>query len=479
MATLTSEWTIEAVKWDEILKKYKFPNKQLQKYKNMWIQWAQYYTYYMYNRLKQHYVLPRTALKYMSKWDYNKDKLPKETIIPELWKAEWLQLRPQQQKLIDDIWDLKFALLKAKTWFGKSYVIAWLIKKFKIKTLIVVPKIEIAKWLYQKFLSMYGDNVSIFNWTKPKITPIMIIVWASFRKYWEDLNWKFDMLIFDEAHMDMFWKERIKALCYMQYTRLYWLTATPERKEIDSKYFENIYWPIIEAETEKRVEPTILYKQYNSFIDEWWDYWAELLQQLVDDDDRIIDMAYTIIETMSLSTRHMWIIFVDRVEMAEKINIILQAVWFPSYTYTSKTQNRDEILKEMEEKRWVIVATYQTVWVGFDYGALDTGFFYMNIKFQWTVKQAVWRILRKNTEDHKPILIDWQDNVRSLKSQSRERLKAYKQTFSTTTILPYNSVMLWINNISRLNMTVEEYFGKAQLAMKNYKKQKEETWKSN
>lgn len=473
MAIITPKGNIVAYsKDDELLKKYKFPNKQLAKFKNMWVHWALYKTYYVYDRLNKVYYLPKTAIQYMSEWDYADIKLPQERVIPELWNPKWLSLRPQQQKLIDDVKDRRFALLKARTWFGKSYVIAWLIAKYKTPTLIIVPKVEIAKWLYEKFEPMFWDNVIIYKWKDNIIKPITIIVSASFRKYWEQLNWKFDMLIFDEAHMDIFWKERIRAMALMHYTRLYWLTATPERDEIDSKYFEYIYWPIIEAEGDKKIDPLILYKIYSPNIVECWEHWNELITLLLEDDNRYIAMAYTIIETMSLPDRKMWIVFVDRLEIAEKIHIILQAVWFPSATYTSKTQNREKILKEMEEKKWVIVATYQTVGVWFDYPSLNTWFFYMTVKFKWTVKQAVWRILRKNTEEHKPLLVDWQDDLKSLKRQIRERIRTYKQTYNTY-ILPYDNVMLWRKDTLRLNMMYEEYIGKAKSALMNYKKIKE------
>jgi len=310
MATLSKEWVVMAYdKNDELLKKYKFPNKQLAKFKNMWIHWAQFKTYYVYDRLHKIYYLPRTAMQYMNEWDYVDVKIPKYRMIPELWKPKWLSLRPQQQKMIDDIWDKKFALLKARTGFGKSYVIAWLIAKYKTPTLIIVPKIEIAKWLYKKLSPIYWDKVIVYKGKEKIVRPITIIVWASFRKYRTELNWYFDMLIFDEAHMDLFWKERIKSMALMNYTRLYWLTATPERDEIETKYFEYIYWPIIEAEKDKVVNPNILYKTFDLDIDESWEHWSELIQQLVDNDWRIMSMAYTIIETISLKSRHMWIVF--------------------------------------------------------------------------------------------------------------------------------------------------------------------------
>ena len=464
---------ITTEKGSKLLNKYIFPNKQLQKFKNMGIHWQPYYKYCVYDRTFKHYNLPRTALKYLPD-KYNKLKYL-ETPYPELAQTTWLQLRPQQQKILDDIWDKRFALIQARTWFGKSYVIAWLIKKYMLKTLVVVPKKEIAKWLYEKFKDIYWDKVEVFNWKKMNIAPITIIVSASFRKYWWQLDWKFDMLIFDEAHMDLFGKERIKAMCYMHYTRLYWLTATPERDEIDSKYFENIYWPIIKADKDKNIIPSIYYKKYKpKYIDEWWLHWSEFIQQLIDDEDRTVEMVKTIIEVMSLKDRHMWIIFVDRLEMVKKISILLNVAWFPAREYTSKTQNRDEILKDMEEKRWVIVATYQTVWVWFDYPPLDTGFFYMNIKFKWTVKQAVWRILRKTDDSHKPILIDWQDATGNLYWQTRERIKAYKETFNNVSILDYNTIRKWTVNVwtkdmLRMNMTEEEFIGKAKSILRNLK----------
>ncbi len=48
----------------------------------------------------------------------------------------------------------------------------------------------------------------------------------------------------------------------------------------------------------------------------------------------------------------------------------------------------------------------------------------MFVKFKWTVKQAIWRILRWADN---PILVDFQD--KNLYNQVRERIQAYKEEF--------------------------------------------------
>lgn len=124
-------------------------------------------------------------------------------------------------------------VIQAVTGFGKSVTMALLIQKLQVKTLIVVPNLELKTQLRSTFMSYFGnlDNITIENIDSKNL--------EKFSDY--------DCLIIDEAH-------HVAAKTYRKlnskvWTKIYYryfFTATPfrSRKE-DTILFESVAGQII------------------------------------------------------------------------------------------------------------------------------------------------------------------------------------------------------------------------------------------
>lgn len=344
-------------------------------------------------------------------------------------------LRPEQQAIVDQCWDHN--LIVAKTWFGKTYLAAWLINKYKVRTLIVCPKRDIARHLVTQFEKTFGKQyVGLFNSKDLEyLPPIMVIVGASFNKYYENLSSHYDMLIIDEAHMSITSDKRLEAYCKFGCKYFFWLTATPKREEVWSQVFNLVFWDWIST-WENEFDIDIKLYEYEKKVEMFEDY-QDLMNILLNDEERTDIMVEIVKNTMKW--RSMGIVFCDRIAMVEALVEGLTEKWVYARWYTASTKDRQQLLDTIHDNNWVMVCTYQTAWVWFDYPPLDTWFYFIpNIKFSSTVAQAVGRILRSHEGKLKPLLIDFHDSkIPMVRSQFRQRKAAYKKYYWEESLSKY------------------------------------------
>lgn len=347
------------------------------------------------------------------------------------------ELREDQQRVLKELENRTEWLIIAWTWWGKTYAIAWLINQKKVKTLVVVPKKSIAEWewwMIKTFQNIFwSERVSQFTWDKQEMNDITVVLWPTFNKYRKELAHHFWMLIIDEAHLNFIsvWKKkkgseftnRLDVYNLFPCKYFFGLTATPESDFVKPETFELVFWDKVQGGAVKML-PQIKYIKYKTWIT-WFLDWADCIEQIYWDEERLEQQCIAIQETMK--DRKMWVVFLDRIELVDKITENLNNRWVFARWFSSKTKDREIILKEVEDNKWVIVATYQTLWVGFNYPTIDTGFYYCPVKFKWTVKQMVGRILRTQEWKLEPILIDWVDDI--IWFQWNQRKKAYKEEY--------------------------------------------------
>lgn len=406
--------------------KCKIKNTKYEQQKKQWFYSNPYHNYIVATH-DNTYFYPKWLYRHVEKCLYK-----------ERWDL-WLYMNVdfswdlfgRQEKIINKAIENRSSLLVSPTGSWKSFIIMWLINKTKMKTLVVVPTQEIMKWLYNKFTEFLDCKIwRIWAW-HDDIQDITIIISASFNNKWQELNWKFSQLIFDEAHEWLTSQHRIYQMCLFRCDRLYGLTATPERDDIDIDWFSIIYWEIIDSWIEV-VKPDITYILYNNPSWVCLD-WQDKLDHIYSDPERLENQAGLVHDIMEL-WRSMWLVLVWVKEQARELVKLINKEWCFAMEYTGdvKSEDRDWILKEVEKNKWVMVATYQTVGTGFDYPALDTCFYYCPVKFQGRVKQAVGRILRKKEWKNKPLLVDWTDKIIQYQGYSRHRL--YDDFFDTKAI---------------------------------------------
>ena len=104
----------------------------------------------------------------------------------------------------------------------------------------------------------------------------------------------------------------------------------------------------------------------------------------------------------------------------------------------------------------IIIGTYQMVSEGFDVSKLDTLVFCTP---KVSIEQAVGRILRKQTYEYEPLIIDIVDNMKTFKNQSYSRNRFYKKNnytiknFSNSNIINDN----YTNNNNNNNNNNHKY----------------------
>ncbi len=396
------------------------------------------------------YILPRT---------FGIEKETKDSIqLPDF-------LRPKQKEAVEKLLKYNYWLLLSGVGSGKSYMMAAIAKVYSWHTLVIAPKTEIAKWLYEKFKWLWIE-VEIFNKDKFSRTnppKVLIIVSRSFDMYWEKLSLDsiYKQVLIDEIHMQFTTRNRIHFFCQYKYDKVYWFTWTPELNNFPSealfKMFNNVY---IDSWIRPK-NPEVYYykfsKSYNA-VD-----WQDLVDTMYWDTERLAHFLFLVEDVMKRWDRNMWIIFVDRTDIAEWIAVALNKLWISAAAYTWKVskKKREEILKELTEKKWVMVATYQSVGTWFDHPPLDTAFYFMFVKFKAQVKQAIGRILRGSEN---PEYYDFQDG--NLYSQVRERMKAYKEMWWDIEIKKYKNYLIDIEKSIQLKSLAEE--------IKNQYKKKED-----
>jgi len=343
-------------------------------------------------------------------------------------------LRPQQKTAVSKLLENNYWMLLSWVGSGKSFMMAAIAQVYNWHTLVIAPKTEIAKWLYEKFKDLWlevekFDSKKFSLDSSPKI---LIMVQRSVDMYWEKLSLDkvYKQVLIDEIHMN-FTKNKINFFINYQYDKIYWFTWTPELNNYSNEALFRIFNLVSVDSWIRPKTPKISvyrYKSENKYNK--WD-WQELVNEMYWDKERISHFITLVYNVMSRWDRNMWIVFVDRKDIAEWLAFALEKVWVPAIAYTWKlsSKKRQEALDHLTKVRWVMVATYQTVWTWFDHPPLDTAFYFMFVKFKAQVKQALWRILRWANN---PEYYDFQDS--NLYNQYSERIKAYKEMWGDSTI---------------------------------------------
>lgn len=344
-------------------------------------------------------------------------------------------LRQDQADIVNALWVAW--MIDAATARGKSRAIAGIIKKHSTRTLVIAPSVAILKSLMAKFDVIFGKGkTAVFNAKKDNDSDIIIIVGKSFNKYRETLSGKFWQLIIDEAHKNLIWEQRRKALCLFRVWYFFWLTGTPESQSMSPDVFWLIYGKCSKAGAEVGECQIYTFKHYESNLrmDEGS---PDITTQLDGRSDRIRKMVSMIKKVMV--KRNMGIVFCDRIDLVEKLVAGCMASGVYAEAYTGATKNKEDVLKRIESRNGVMVVTRSSCGEWFDHPPLDAGFFYCGIKFSATTRQIVGRILREHPGKALPVLVDWQDSI--LKLQYRTRLATYARIYKTPVIaLPHDFI---------------------------------------
>lgn len=336
-----------------------------------------------------------------------------------------------------------------KTGRWKSHVIMGITTLYQEPTLIVVHNLTTLQDMVEKFKE-YTDYIpGVYSSKKKDIKEITITTHASFSKKVDEFKWKFGVVIIDECDYN-FTNAMLDSICRCDCDALFWLSWTPQRKELDKDDMQLVFWDIIKITTQDNnwynllpdVE-RILYTtdRFFSFKD-----WHDLKNQLINDVWRIETQLDSLVQYIHSGKTRWGLLLVERKEQeCEMYYQKLKDRWINCWIINGDTK-ADEDEKNISDayNRWGIIIW--TVWkVGRwkDIPFLDTIFLFFPNKFESSTVQAVGRGLRSFQGKKWCLLVDWCD-MPILKSQAYERLQTYKNEYTENVkvtdikILDYN-----------------------------------------
>jgi len=158
------------------------------------------------------------------------------------------KLRPYQLESFKAWEDNNYrGVIVLPTGAGKTLLGLYAIHKLRLKSLIVVPTIDLLRQWKEKImegLNIPEDMIGIFGGGKKEIEPVTIITYDSASTNVHNLADKHGLLIFDETHHLPSPSYRKIAECHVAWRRM-GLTATPKRTDELHKELDYLVGPIV------------------------------------------------------------------------------------------------------------------------------------------------------------------------------------------------------------------------------------------
>lgn len=354
------------------------------------------------------------------------------------------KLKDEQQKAVDAVLGNDYGIINAATGFGKTVVATFLIHKFKVNTLIVVHKKELAQQWIEKLNEFLTFNMLLPNYqsksgkkkqrkthighlwsnsnTLSHLVDVALVqsLFSNGRLNTELLN-NYGMVIFDECHHSAA-TSYYSVLSYINSKRVYGFSATIKREDRQEKKFLYQLGPVLYSYSamQKSLESSlphyvfIRFTPFTSKNSESNNY-NLLLEELINCKKRNLKIIADVKEC--ILNHRTPLILTNRVEHAKALakaltdwNVAKHVVLILGNTSNKETQQRRQYLESIpDHESLVIVATGQCVGEGFDYPRLDTLMLTCPIKNNLNVEQYAGRISREYPNKKDIIVYDYLD----------------------------------------------------------------------
>ena len=343
-----------------------------------------------------------------------------------------ITLRDYQHRPLSDLIKKPYWLLYADVGFGKSYCIIRLVNQLKGKTVILTNTIinaqQLVEWLEEKFpgrVGQYGGSKHSFN-------DITVCVYPSYKKLLKEHNGDRDITIYDEAHLLISEKYRINIIeTKCQYK--YGMTGTPSLSTFHTEDFVKFWWRLVDATEYRQIlgdafNIKVTFVKLRKEIKEYRD--RHHLKELAEANPERLNIVTRLV-TMLLKEWKKILVMTDRKETSERIGWHLD---IPFITAEVSTKKRKEVMLQFEKKR-VLVATRQILWVGFNNPEVDAIIVCFSWREEANVIQASGRAMRIYKDKQDITIYDIIDNSPIFENQARARKRAYKNYTNDFTVI--------------------------------------------
>ncbi|MFC1843827.1 DEAD/DEAH box helicase [Thermodesulfobacteriota bacterium] len=344
------------------------------------------------------------------------------------------ELRPYQQKAVQDILRRHFGVLVATTGSGKTVMALEVIARRCQPTLILVHSRELMYQWEERIRQFLGIQAGLIGDSKFDIQPLSIAIVNTARKRLDELSPCFGHLIVDECHrvpatlftevvkrFDTYFMLGLSATAYRRedgLTRLIYLFMGDRVHQVDSKEL---------TATGAVLKPEFIQKA-TDFKYVFRGNYQALMNSLTKNDMRSQQIADDIYAE-SMKTEGIVLVVSDRVAHCRKLADMLAGKGLKVSVLTGKQTmaERSEIVESVHcGEIKVLISTLQLVGEGFDAAALSTLFLTTPIKFTGRLQQVIGRI-RRPASGKQPRVIDYVDeHVGVLRNSARIRRQAYE-----------------------------------------------------
>lgn len=367
------------------------------------------------------------------------------------------ELRDEQKKAISKLTESPIWLLEASTGVWKWVMIPYLVSELKLKTLIVVPWIQLLNEMVDRLQKHCWFVPTTVWWKKQwkkveKNESVVLTTIDSACSMSKELVQSFDCVLMDECDKYVTTDNRIKFLMSLAPRYLYWFTGTLQLNFIDSKVFKIFFWKQSQLKS-LNFKPQCFYIKTDFVYSEWeledTKEFTILNNEVTCDHNRNNLIVQTVSETLPACETRKWLILTNRIEHATILKEQLDERWIESFiiVWDTEKKERDKIIEYVRNTNntCVIIWSASILWRWFDLPPLQIVYITYPNKFEANVIQSCWRVMRKSEWKTYCQVYDFVDNnVWILKRHWVMRHRSMKNEYKLDSVIQY---IPWESNL--------------------------------
>ena len=380
-------------------------------------------------------VIPRGSINALESF-IDKKKIPckieswfcEDKLTPKFRANDSFSWRDYQIGTTDKILKHDNGVIKLDTAFGKTIVALKLVEATQLKTLIIVPRSSILDQFKEESIKFFDYEPGVIQGKIWKIKDITIASISTLQQRdLKDIKNKFGMVIVDECQGAVT-DARLKVIQSFNPSRLYGMSATPDREDGQGKAIEFTFGPVIIDKVLPQVKPKIFFVDSKTpiLLDEYTDMVSYQIQHPVR--NKIIAEAVH----NEVAGRRKVLILTKRIEHYKLISQMLDSrLAIHEMSSQIKESVRNDLIKQLRDNTIsfdCLLGTFSLLSTGVNIPALDTLIIAGDLKSKILTRQSAGRILRIFEGKQDPKIIDIVDKDNKIfHRQALGRKKFYNE----------------------------------------------------
>ncbi len=357
-------------------------------------------------------IVPRGLRERLSAYLKTEIETPPMTASCTLKPIKPIVLRDYQTDAPEAILNHHEGIIHADTGWGKSILALELALRLQLRTLIIVPRIDLKKNFEADILKYFGETKDI------QVETIQYL-----QRHKTTTPNEYGLVIADECHLQFPTKSRSVFESYIA-TYKFGLTATPRRGEDgQTEALKFIFGNVVYRGTVPRANPKVRIVNYQDKI--YVQDYHLMIDDQIRDEERNQVIANIIKEEISKDRKIL--VLTKRISHYQAIADLVRHDG--QIELHSKDKGRSELIAKMrsgEQAFSVLYGSFSLVGTGVDVPALDTLIIAGDLKSDIMQEQGCGRIQRLFEGKSTPLIIDIVDCFNPiLKRQGRMRQKFY------------------------------------------------------